>query len=162
MIYARAVADDVTSELATADHGAEVAAAKALAQRFVEAFSARDWEALASTLHYPHVRLAEGRFMTFENRDQFIQRNIDNSHRLDAQGFDHSALREIEAIHAGPDKVHLAIVNDRCRADGSMYLAFNTLWIATLEGDHWGLAFRSSYLINGPAIDAGGEAGAHR
>lgn len=140
-----------TPELMIDDHSDEVAATLAVAQQFVEAFSARDWDTLASTLNYPHVRLADGGFTTFETRDQFIQRNIDNNHRLDAQGFDHSVLRRSDPIQAGPDKVHLAIINDRCRADGEMYLAFNTLWIVTLQDDHWGVKFRSSYLINNPS-----------
>lgn len=134
--------------LARSDFPTEIDAAKRVAQTFVEAFSSRDYGRLAATLNYPHVRLADGRFTTFENPDQFIQRNVENSDRLTAEGFDHSVLRYLEAMQAGPDKVHLQIINDRCHADGTMYRAFNTLWIVTLQDGHWGIKFRSSYLIS--------------
>ena len=58
----------------------------------------------------------------------------------------HVSLEGIEAIHAGTDKVHLALTVDRCRADGSVYNSFETFWVATLQDEHWGIAFRSSFL----------------
>ena len=55
-------------------------------------------------------------------------------------------MASVQVVHSGEDKVHVAIRNDRCRADGTVYNQFDTLWIATLQDGHWGIQFRSSYL----------------
>ncbi len=120
----------------------------ATAQAFVSAFSDQDHERLAATLNYPHVRLAEGAFYTTENAAAFVERSRRAQQRLIDQNFGYSNLRELEPIQVGPDKVHLRIINDRHHPDGEVYMSFNTLWIATLQDGHWGIQFRSSYLIN--------------
>ncbi len=131
----------------TSQAGSEEAkAAIAVAQAFVTAFSEQDHEALAATLNYPHVRLAGGRFFTFENAAAFVERSRKAHPRLVVENFGYSVLRELEPIQVGADKVHLRIVNDRHHPDGEVYKSFDTLWIATLQDDHWGIQFRSSYL----------------
>ncbi|MGH1493224.1 MAG: hypothetical protein ACRBK7_28140 [Acidimicrobiales bacterium] len=135
------MSDNTDPELAAAAE-----AAVATAQAFVTAFSAQDYEALAATLNYPHVRLAGGRFFTFDDAEAFIERNRRNVPRLVEENFGYSRLRELEPIQVGPDKVHLRIINDRHHPDGEVYMTFNTLWIATLQEGHWGIQFRSSYL----------------
>lgn len=126
----------------------EVAAALETAEAFVTAFSARDYETLAATLNYPHVRLAEGRFATIDSPEAFVERCKKVDSRLVAENFGYSRLRELEAIQAGPDKVHLRIINDRHHPDGTVYMTFDTLWIATNQDGNWGIQFRSSYLVN--------------
>ena len=122
------------------------AAARETAQAFVVAFSDQDHQRLAGTLNYPHVRLAEGRFHTFDSAEAFIERSRRVAPRLVEENFGYSNLRELEPFQIGPDKVHLRIINDRHHPDGEVYLSFNTLWIATLQDGHWGIQFRSSYL----------------
>ena len=116
------------------------------ARAFIEAFNDQDHERLASTLNYPHVRLANGRFMTVERAEDFVERSRNNRALLEAEGWDHTVLKAIEVVHNGPDKVHLALSIDRCHADGTVYNQFDTFWIATLQDGHWGIQFRSSYL----------------
>lgn len=128
------------------DHAAEATAAMDAAQAFVTAFSAQDHEALAATLNYPHVRLAGGRFVTFDDAAAFIERSKRNEPRLVEENFGYSVLRELEPIQVGNDKVHLRIINDRHHPNGEVYMSFDTLWIATLQDGHWGIKFRSSYL----------------
>ncbi|MCZ6617681.1 MAG: hypothetical protein O7E57_06070 [Gammaproteobacteria bacterium] len=118
----------------------------ATARAFIDAFNNQDHEALADTLNYPHVRLANQRFATTESRDDFIKRSRKGGEYLDAEGWHHTVLDSIEVIHGGLDKVHMALGIDRCREDGSVYNHFETLWIATLQEKHWGIQFRSSYL----------------
>lgn len=130
------------------DFSAEAEAAMGIARAFVAAFSARDHETLATTLNYPHVRLAEGRFATIESAVEFVERSRKGDRRLERENFGYSGLRELEAIQAGADKVHLRIINDRHHPDGTVYMTFNTLWIATLQDGKWGIQFRSSYLVN--------------
>ncbi len=58
----------------------------AAARAFIEAFNAQDHEALAGTLNYPHVRLANGRFTTIESHDDFVRRSGQVESLLEAEG----------------------------------------------------------------------------
>ena len=121
-------------------------AAAAAARAFLDAFNAQDFEALAASLNYPHVRLAMGRFETIESHQAFVERSARVAGQLEKEGWHHTVMTSLEVVHEGADKVHLALSYDRCHADGSVYNRFDTLWIATLQDAHWGIQFRSSYL----------------
>lgn len=137
---------------------ASAAAGMNAARAFIDAFNAQDHETLAATINYPHVRLANGRFVTVESAEEFVARSAKGAQLLEAEGWDHTVLLGVEVIHEGPEKVHLALSIDRCHADGEVYNHFETLWIATLVNDHWGIQFRSSYLTSPtgttPPLDA--------
>ena len=123
------------------------AAAINAVRAFIDAFNEQDHDALANTLNFPHVRLANGRFVTIEDSTTFVNRSKKNKPLLEAEGWDHTVLKDVQVVHSGADKVHLALSIDRCHADGTVYNHFETLWIATCEDGHWGIQFRSSYLI---------------
>lgn len=116
------------------------------AQAFIDAFNAQDHEALARSLNYPHVRLANGSFVTIESAEQFAALSARGKSRLEAEGWHHTVMKSAEVVHRGEDKVHVALTVDRCHEDGSVYNQFDTLWIATCQDGHWGIQFRSSYL----------------
>lgn len=126
--------------------GDESSAALQTAQDFIDRFNAQDHVGLAATLNYPHTRLANGRFVTIADRTEFAALSERNRTRLDSEGWHHTVLTSILVVHAGVDKVHMSLAIDRCHEDGSVYNQFDTLWIATLQDDHWGIQFRSSYL----------------
>lgn len=113
---------------------------------FIDTFNAQDHAQHAKALNYPHIRLANGRFARLESEQQFAEICAANESRLRSEGWDHTVVRSLEIVHEGDDKVHIAITNDRCRADGTVYKSFETFWIATLMDGHWGIQFRSSYL----------------
>ena len=117
-----------------------------VAEAFVRSFNAHDHKRQAETLNYPHIRLANGRFATIENAEAYIAGAGRGEARMQEEGWHHTVVASLEVVHAGKDKVHLALRNDRCRADGSVYLSFDTFWIATLVDGHWGIQFRSSFL----------------
>jgi hypothetical protein len=118
----------------------------ATARAFIDAFNSQDHERLAGTLNYPHTRLALGRFRTFESAQESVVASTTTEPRLDDEGWHHSIIAEIEAVHVSDDKVHLAMTVERCHEDGTVYNTFDTLWIATLDENHWGIKFRSSFL----------------
>lgn len=124
---------------------AEIAAIK-VAEAFIEAFNAQDSAGVAATLNYPHIRLANGRYMRVDSAEDFIAISEKTNARLADEGWHHTVMVSIEAVHSGADKVHLVITNDRCHEDGTVYNKFDTFWIATLQDDHWGIQFRSSFL----------------
>ena len=118
----------------------------AAAHAFIDAFNAQDHEALASSLNYPHVRLANGKFATVESAEDFAARSAKGKTHLEAEGWHHTVVTDIAVVQSGADKVHLSLAIDRCREDGTVYTQFDTLWIATCQAGHWGIQFRSSYL----------------
>lgn len=121
-------------------------AAIAAMQGFIDAFNAQNHEALADTLNYPHIRLANGVFTEIPTREAFIERSRAGKARLTAEGWARTTVAKVVAVHAGSDKVHLAITNERRHADDTVYKRFDTFWIATCVDGHWGIQFRSSYL----------------
>lgn len=116
------------------------------ARAFISAFNDQDHERLSCTLNYPHVRLANGRFVTVADAETFLARSSKSKALLEDEGWHHTVLKDAQVIHSGPDKVHLALSIDRCHADGTVYNHFETLWIVTNQNGHWGIQFRSSYL----------------
>lgn len=121
-------------------------AAQAAAHAYIEAFNRGDIAAMADAFNFPHIRLAGGQFATFATREAFLERREGLKRSLDAEGWDHTVVRSIDVVHARADKVHMSLLVDRCRADGTVYNQFQTLWIATCQDGHWGIQFRSSYL----------------
>ena len=98
-------------------------------EAFIRTFNAQDHERQADTLNYPHIRLANGRFTTIENAEAFIEGSRRGEARLQEEGWHHTVVASLEVVHAGKDKVHIAIRNDRCRADGTVYHSFDTSFL---------------------------------
>ena len=101
-------------------------------EAFIRTFNAQDHKRHAETLNYPHIRLANGKFTTIQNAEAFIAGSRRGESRLQEEGWHHTIVASLEVVHAGRDKVHVAIRNDRCHADGTVYHSFDTFWIATL------------------------------
>ena len=122
--------------------------AAAAVEAYQDAWNAQDHERLAGTLNYPHVRLWGGAFATIETPEEFAEISKRGEAQLEAEGWHHTVTAKLEVVHEGPDKAHVALTNHRCRADGTVYHAFDTLWIVTNQDDHWGIKFRSSFLAS--------------
>ncbi len=118
-----------------------IAAAKAVMAAHIEALNARDAEALAATLHFPHHRLASGRLQTWPTPETYHRDFLARA----GEGWSHSQWDRLDVIAAGPDKVHLDVAFTRYRADGSALGSFRSLWIITREDGRWAAAFRSSF-----------------
>ena len=121
-------------------------AGKAVARAYMDAFNRGDISAQADTFNFPHIRLAEGKFVVMETGDDYRKTGARIQALLEEESWHHTVLESLEVIQEGPDKVHLVIENTRRRADDTIYNRFKTLWIATLQDGHWGIQFRSSYL----------------
>lgn len=121
-------------------------AATDAARAFIAMFNAQDHHGLAGTLNYPHIRLANERFVTVTDAEAFARRSAANEPNLTDEGWHHTVLHAIEVIHSSPTKVHMSLTIHRCHEDGTVYNTFDTLWIATCDNGHWGIQFRSSYL----------------
>ena len=117
------------------------AAAIAVMDRYITALNARDAEALADTLHFPHYRLTQGRVQCWETPETY---HADFLARA-GDGWHHSAWDFRRLIAASADKVHLDVQFTRYRADGSSMGSFRSLWVIAKLQDRWAAQFRSSF-----------------
>jgi hypothetical protein len=123
------------------DDGAAVDAAQQVLDDFMAAFNARDIPAFEATFNFPSVRLASNRMVIIERGD--LRPEALSTGAL--AEWDHSAWARRDVVHAGADKVHLDTRFVRYRADGSVLGAFDSLYVVTCEGGHWGVKIRSSF-----------------
>ena len=124
-----------------ADRAAEIAAAQKCLDDFMAAFNARDLPAFEKTFNFPSVRLASNQLVILQpgfHRPEMFERGA-------LAGWHHSAWERREVIHAGPDKVHLDTRFTRYRADGSVIGSFDSIYVVTCVGGHWGIKARSSF-----------------
>jgi hypothetical protein len=124
------------------EHAASMDAALATLDRFMAALNARDEAGLNATLHFPHVRLASGRVTTWATPGSY--RIADFLGRA-GDGWHESRWDERTVIHAGADKVHLAVVFSRWRADGSLIGRYRSIYVVTRLDGRWGIQARSSF-----------------
>jgi len=131
---------------ATADeHGrddAALASALGALDRFMAAFNARDIDAWADTLHYPHVRIASGSVSMYEGPDAFTDRPV--FEMLTSTGWDHSHWISRKPVLVSADKVHLATVFQRFNARNEPIGTYESLYIVTKKDGEWGIQARSS------------------
>lgn len=120
-----------------------VAAAMAVLDRFMEAFSAADEEAIRATFHFPHVRFHEGKVTIYPTAADY-NLGVFRATR-DAVEWSRSIWNERQVIHAGADKVHFDTAFSRLRADGSVIATYRSIYIVTRIGERWGVQGRSSF-----------------
>ena len=66
-------------------------AGKEAVRAFIDAFNQLDSLAMADAFHFPHIRLASGKFAVFESREDFVGRFDANKSALESEGWHHSA-----------------------------------------------------------------------
>ena len=105
---------------------------------------------MVANMHFPHRRLSgENQFQVWETADDFRADNDIRVAARNSQGWGYTVANSVEAVQAGPDKVHLAINFSRHRSDGTEYYAFRSLWVFSRIDGRWGVQFRSSF-VSGP------------
>lgn len=110
---------------------------------FMKAFNAKDAKAWASTLNYPHVRLASNQVRVYNSAEEFVKESGDYAKRL--APWDHSTWESMEVIQSGTEKVHFAVVFVRYDAAGKVIGKFPSFYVVTLKDGHWGVQARSSF-----------------
>lgn len=120
---------------------AQIEAAMACLDLFMVGFNGRDINVYDQAFNFPSVRLASNTLRIINKGDQ-KPGMFDN---LQNTGWDHSAWRRREVIHAGADKVHIDTNFARYRKDGSILGGYDSIYVVTNDGGHWGVKIRSSY-----------------
>ena len=129
-----------TEELEAATSGAMEAL-----DAFMLAFNARDPEAWAATLNYPHVRFASGSVTVWKSAEEFAENARTRAFvALPRSGWDHSHWLSREVVLVSPDKVHVNTVFQRFNSENEPIGTYQSLYIVTLANDHWGTQARSS------------------
>jgi len=121
----------------------ETAAYRVL-DEFMAAFNARDPEAFAATLNYPHVRLASGGVVVVESPAEMAE-NMDFAAFARDFNWSHSTWDERRIVQAGTDKVHVAVRFSRYDAHGQVTKSFDSLYVITRAQGRWGVQARSSF-----------------
>jgi hypothetical protein len=119
-------------------------AAMAAADAYMEAFNARDQEAMADSCNFPHVRIASGNVVVWHDREQSIVPGMfDMLEQI--EGWHHSRWDHRDVIHARPDKVHLDVCFTRFDLGDEPLGTYPSIWVMTLDRGHWGIQARSSF-----------------
>jgi hypothetical protein len=120
---------------------AQIEAAMACLDLFMKGFNARDVALYDQAFNFPSVRLASNILRIINKGDQ--KPSLFDT--LQNTGWDHSAWRRREVIHAGADKVHIDTNFARYRKDGSLLGGYDSMYVVNNEGGHWGVKIRSSF-----------------
>jgi hypothetical protein len=120
---------------------AAIAAARDVMHRHVAALNARDENALAATLHFPHYRLTGGRLKVWEGPETYFADFISRA----GDGWSHTMWNYLAPVAASADKVHLDVSFTRYREDGSALGTFRSLWVIARVDSRWAAQLRSSF-----------------
>ena len=122
-------------------HSEAAAAALKVMQTHLDGLNAHDEDLLASSLHFPHYRLANGALKTWESRESYFA----DFRKRAGEEWGYSRWGGIEVLMESPDKIHLNVRVDRYRGDDTPLASFRSLWvIARLDGV-WAAQLRSSF-----------------
>ena len=119
-----------------------IVGAMAALDEFMLSFNARDPQAWAASLNYPHVRFASGGVTVWQSAEEFAQTRAFES--LSRLGWDHSHWLSRDVTLASPDKVHVTTVFQRFNSDNQPIATYQSLYIVTNVDGHWGTQARSS------------------
>ena len=111
--------------------------------RFKNALNEYNAAAMDAAMHFPHVRFAGGRIVTYEKSGSNPMDLFDRLMKED--GWHHSAWNERKIVQRDDGKVHYAVTYTRYRADGSVIGVYESLYILTLKEGRWGIQVRSSF-----------------
>jgi hypothetical protein len=60
-------------------------------------------------------------------------------------GWARSSWDDLKIVHAGPDKVHIAVVFTRYDNAGEVIAAYESLYVVERSGERWAVRARSSF-----------------
>lgn len=111
---------------------------------FIEYFSRANALELAQKLHYPHVRIAGDKIQLWQTPEEYAR---DSGHEAlkDSVQWGYSAWGLRHLIQASADKLHYAVEFSRFTKEHKRIVTYESFYIITRHGDHWGIQSRSSY-----------------
>lgn len=119
----------------------EVAAALSVMDKHIFALNSHSENALAETLHFPHIRLSAAQLKIWETPESYF---IDFQKRAGGD-WHHSQFNDIKVLAKSTHKVHLDAEIIRYDQNNQIINRFRSLWVITEEKGHWAAKMRSSF-----------------
>jgi hypothetical protein len=115
---------------------------------FMANFNNRDYGAMATLFHFPHVRIAHGEVFIWNSAEEFLATRTpaDQERFVRATGWHRTEWDSREVVQVGEHKVHIAVRFTRYREDGSVIGTYNSFYILTKRNGRWGIQGRSSFV----------------
>jgi hypothetical protein len=111
--------------------------------RFMAGLNAYDTQAMGAAMHFPHLRLADGKFKVYEVAED---NPMDVFSRLRAEDdWKYSRWERRDLIQLNERKAHYALSYTRFRSDDSIIGVYESLYVLTLIEGQWGIQARSSF-----------------
>ena len=120
------------------------AAAREVMESFLRAFNDRDEAAWADTLLFPHVRMASGNVVVYQDRAAFLD-GMDLSAFAEQTGWDYSTWDDMKIVQSSADKVHIAVTFTRYDGQGSKMASYESFYVVEKANGRWGVRARSSF-----------------
>ena len=111
--------------------------------RWMIALNAHDVDAMDKELHFPHVRLAEGRLVVYE-RPGSNPMDLFTS-LIQKSNWDHSTWTKRVPVQSSDSKVHWAVEYKRFTKDEQLIGTYDLLYVMTLKDGNWKTQIRSSF-----------------
>lgn len=111
--------------------------------QFLDAFNARDPEAWAKTLKFPHVRLAGGQVQVWNTPEDYARSN--DLEQFAKTGWRYSKWDWRQLVQQGEGKLHFILQFTRYGEGGKKIASYESLYILTKSEGSWGVQARSSY-----------------
>lgn len=111
--------------------------------RFMDALNRYDAAGMDATMHFPHLRLAGGKFTVYEAPGCNPMDLFDKFRQQD--NWKYSCWDRRELVQFNERKAHVALSYTRYRDDGSVIGVYDSLYILTRADGQWGIQARSSF-----------------
>ncbi len=118
-----------------------ITAALEVLENHVRALNARDAEAIAKTLHFPHFRLAGERVKIWETSESYLK----DFHTRAGSDWGHTEWGHLKPLQSDANKVHLDVRVDRFDKSGNPLVSFTSLWVVQCIDGVWAAKMRSSF-----------------
>ena len=133
-----------TDEAIPIDAVPAVASGLAAAERFMETWNTRNPFVWASSLNFPHARPSPGGLRVWATEDEYVATAAANYTGVIATGWDHTEFEDLQLVHEGDTKAHIAGRWARFDAAGNVIRRNLVTYIATEVDGQWGIRARFS------------------
>ena len=111
-------------------------------ERFMETWNTRDPATWASSLRFPHARTSANGLRFWATEEEYVAA-VDYANVI-ASGWDHTEFEDLQVVHDGDTKAHVAGRWARFDAAGSVIRRNLVTYVATQVDGNWGIQARFS------------------
>ena len=120
---------------------ADAGSARDAVRRYFRALNSLDPEALADTIHLPHVRLSQSGLEYWRDREAFLAGTEPGRQRT----WSRIELERSEPIQSGANGTNLLIRYNRLNAEGETLSTYDAVFLVTQRDSKWAVQARSTF-----------------